>query len=1225
MAVNNANLHKLPLKSTLNMNRFENEINDWKQYINLNSPVYGGVLSNFYKKNVELANGHHFITYDKKNRLWTKKYNEETTNTDVYCGNRLITSFNNKTAEMQELERDYGIIGGTKEYPIYDTDYPEYNISTKFVTYGNTGLFLVLYYKANSKDKYVDIYECNNNSKVLQKTFHYVMEEETYAKSYFINGFVNENGFLIYSILPKTKINYNALFAIPRTDIITLEETAYWTKYSTVEPVYFTDENENAITVESPKDCTGVFERYDTYVNNQVQTNRVIAFVENQNVYANNHGVLIPIPDNKTDSQYLADTKEYIGDELCADNSTLQLDIFHKSIVSNDKLLMFGEVNKNNAFNIPYGEGEFCAAIDKNTSMEFEGADLYIRVNTSIYPRQIGIFQMNNRIKRCYFVGDLEDSDLPITLRNIVGDVSSVNSLAHDIREYYKKSEIKLFDKENETELSKYNLVYVSSRTSTDVTLDINKVFGFVWNEIKELNITLDISPVSVNIDCKNIYKPVFHGYYYNNIQGGSPRDPSYTNLEFLVGSEAIDNFSTVKRYYDYDTELQVVTNQNSNEIDFSDDNTITKCAESTDDTYLLMGEIEKHCVINLCFNISTVGYTTQYIYSIQSAYLLNSKAYYDITRGVVKDLQNYKVNIGKLGVTYTLGEPFAITRGIMNLYNQILEFCSAETINDETYIYFINNSDDYCCIRSEDKEGVLDSFVVDDFIIFRTSDYGNNNFNAIDMSNIESFPTSLDWNSRNSVFLTRDCGLHFEDKIICYIYNEQLSSIKLEEPGEEVTQSIIFISSINERFLAVSTNLGIGANWCSSLVGTQFLTDVSDKLVNADILNSDSYLGTMFDFSPDDYLSDYAKFYINVYTNSLGSDDTSASACFYRFSIPLNNPDLEGLEGQVSFPFEGNVLYNISLFDEIFTTKYFPEWFVKIGEDVYNMMKNGSTLQPVFSYELLTGVTVDGIFVINGSVYGYTKDYIMPLSYSDGVVTRGDPVLNKEELFFIESSPYVAYFYSYQNRSVYAFSGDNTMAKLFESNRIEDIHKAYYNTATQDIWCSTNDGTLIIHSDNTFIKLNNLQFDEIGILKDVLYVLTRNNELLHYSYNFDEDFEKVPIELETEFFGVDDFTASVNDCVYIRLVTDEGHDDWVGDVELMCKTLTQISKFSETKKFHIEKDTWDKDTKTILLRYQPKYQEGIGFGIKLKSDFPMSGIYINSTPVAIANSKHNV
>lgn len=1224
MAVNNANLHKLPLKSTLNMNRFENEINDWKQYINLNSPVYGGVLSNFYKKNIQLAEGHEFITYDKKNRMWTKKYNEETTNTDVYCGDRFITSFNNKTAELQELERDYGIIGGTKDYPIYATDYPEYNISTKFVTYGNIGILLVLYYKANSKYKYVDLYECRNGSKVLQETFHYVMDEETYAKSYFINGFVNENGFLIYSILPKTKIKYEDLFAIPRTDILTLEETAYWGKYSTTEPVYFIDENGNPITVETPKDCTGVFERYDTFVSNQSQTNRVIAFVENQNVYANNHGVLIPISTNKTDEEYLEDTKNYIGNELCADNYELQFNIFNKSIVSNEKLLIFGEINKNNAFNIPYGEGEFCAVIDKNTYMGFENEALFVRINTTEVSGQTRIFQMNNKIKRCYFVGDLENTDLPITLRNIVGDVSSVNSLAHDLRFYYKKSDIKLFDKESETELSKYDLVYKSSDTGHDTHLDINKVFGFMWNEIKELNITLDISPVNVNIDCKNIYKPVFHGYYYNN-QTYNVGNPSETHIEFLVGSEAIDNFSVVKSYDSYDVKLQVVTNQNSNEIDFSDDNTITKCAETTEDTYLLMGEIEKHCIINLCFNISPVGRTTQYIYKIQSVYLVNNKAYYDITRGTVSDLQNYKINIRKLGVTYTLGEPFAITRGIMNLYNQISEFCSAETIDDETYIYFINNNGDYCCVISEDKTGVLDSFVVDDFIIFRTSDYGNNNFNAIDMSNIDFFPTSLDWNSRNSVFLTEDCGLHFEDKIICYIYNEQLGATKLDEPGQEITQSIVFISSINERFLAVSTNHGIGANWCSSLVGTQYLNNVSDKLVNADILNSNSYLGTNFAFSPDDYLSDYAKFFINVYTNSLGSDEKSASACFYRFSIPLNNPDLEGLEGQVSFPFEKNVLYNISLFDEIFTTKYFPEWFVKIGEDVYNMMKNGSTLQPVFSYELLTGVTVDGIFVINGSIYGYTKDYIVPLSYSDGVVTRGEPILNKEELFYIESTPYLAYFYSYQNRSVYAFSGDNTMAKLFESNRIEVIDKAYYNTATQDIWCSTNDGTLIIHSGNTFIKLNDLRFENIGILKEVLYVLTQNDELIHISYNFDEDFEKLPINLETEFFGVDDFTTSVNDCVYIRLVNDEAHNDWVGDVELMCKTLTQISKFSEVKKFHIEKSTWDEETKTILLRYQPKYQEGIGFGIKLKSDFPISGIYINSTPVAIANSKHNV
>ena len=97
MAVNNANLKKIPLASDLNLNDFENEINKFTTYKHNNSKYYGGVLSNWYKKK---EGTREFVGYDKKGHLWETSSSHR----DLYRDNQYIGDFQDVTAKLEEYD-----------------------------------------------------------------------------------------------------------------------------------------------------------------------------------------------------------------------------------------------------------------------------------------------------------------------------------------------------------------------------------------------------------------------------------------------------------------------------------------------------------------------------------------------------------------------------------------------------------------------------------------------------------------------------------------------------------------------------------------------------------------------------------------------------------------------------------------------------------------------------------------------------------------------------------------------------------------------------------------------------------------------------------------------------------------------------------------------------------------------------------------------------------------
>ena len=282
------------------------------------------------------------------------------------------------------------------------------------------------------------------------------------------------------------------------------------------------------------------------------------------------------------------------------------------------------------------------------------------------------------------------------------------------------------------------------------------------------------------------------------------------------------------------------------------------------------------------------------------------------------------------------------------------------------------------------------------------------------------------------------------------------------------------------------------------------------------------------------------------------------------------------------------------------------------------------NTTKPIFAINFVSQLEgVESAFIIqgqyfviiNGSIYRY-----------DSATSTISAVINIGDMILLGYTPYQALFFSKTNRTVYTFVGDNTLSLLVQADEIEQIYSSVYNPNTCSIYVLASSGIYIFGSDQL------LRLDITGYTRGYPLGLgaafVSDTDTMFISYTRDNkptwvqtDMKRIPIELETKFYGEGNNIKSVNDCVYIRLY-DENRG--AGKVVLKCQTLNEGTWVSEEKTFDINSEMWDKVHKTLFLRYQPKYQEGAGFSVSIKSPFCIASLDISETPQTVQNSKNN-
>ena len=119
------------------------------------------------------------------------------------------------------------------------------------------------------------------------------------------------------------------------------------------------------------------------------------------------------------------------------------------------------------------------------------------------------------------------------------------------------------------------------------------------------------------------------------------------------------------------------------------------------------------------------------------------------------------------------------------------------------------------------------------------------------------------------------------------------------------------------------------------------------------------------------------------------------------------------------------------------------------------------------------------------------------------------------------------------------------------------------------------------------------------------------------------EGYDLVPVILETKFYGVSNEVTAVNDCVYIRLYSENAEPQ--GTVKVWCETLKEKSYRSDEKIIYIDKSMFDPITQSMYIRYQPKFQEATGFRVHIESDFSISTVSIAHKAGSLQNSTYNL
>lgn len=360
--------------------------------------------------------------------------------------------------------------------------------------------------------------------------------------------------------------------------------------------------------------------------------------------------------------------------------------------------------------------------------------------------------------------------------------------------------------------------------------------------------------------------------------------------------------------------------------------------------------------------------------------------------------------------------------------------------------------------------------------------------------------------------------------------------------------------------------------------------------------------------------VDDYIPHEVNVYI--------SASA---GLTTPLYHNSYDANLGQIKtnfnltnmyYPMNDYPLYNTSV-TAVFNDIYLN--YALVDEGGFSFITQIDQYQNmIFGYYPSTYIQLSNLFVIQGTVYGINDQYIVRLAISKSTITDVGVVCNKSDMIYIGATPKTALFFSPMDKSIYLFTGDQSMTKAYDCNRVTDIYSFYNNPATGFIMIATNVGIIGIYNDQIFC-MEDIIYDGYLYYTNNCYIIG-DTEYTPYKK---EDYEVVPVILETKFYGASNEIKSTNDCVYIRLFSE--NDEPRGQVKVWCETLNEKSAKSNEKIFYADKSKYDPATKSMYLRYQPRFQEATGFRVHIESDFSIMSVSISHKAETVQNSAYNL
>ena len=360
--------------------------------------------------------------------------------------------------------------------------------------------------------------------------------------------------------------------------------------------------------------------------------------------------------------------------------------------------------------------------------------------------------------------------------------------------------------------------------------------------------------------------------------------------------------------------------------------------------------------------------------------------------------------------------------------------------------------------------------------------------------------------------------------------------------------------------------------------------------------------------------------------SNSTTADYQYSMSFYGSTSIMTKDPNLVGLVSPVAV--NASTYYSPNIFTEFIHT-YNNKDLVKNGSYGYPIVYNETT--PILSYSSGKQLSnVDAVFVIQSQFYALIGGKIVSIVYDDYTVIGIDAIIDISGMKYLGYLPTKAYFWSQANRSLYSFTGDANLSLEMEANSISEIYKTFYSTQKEALFIATDRGTYVI-ADIQMYHIDTGHVKDIWFVNDGYFVVeTVDNKLTYYSYEHDlipindgEVIEKVPVHVETKYYGPGNGQVVVVDKVSVQLRADSFEE---GSVDFSCATLTDTGFKSETKHYKINAKDIDKDNNAFMINYTPKWCQGQGFKVDIVSDFPIARV-TESVQELIQNTstKHNL
>ncbi len=305
----------------------------------------------------------------------------------------------------------------------------------------------------------------------------------------------------------------------------------------------------------------------------------------------------------------------------------------------------------------------------------------------------------------------------------------------------------------------------------------------------------------------------------------------------------------------------------------------------------------------------------------------------------------------------------------------------------------------------------------------------------------------------------------------------------------------------------------------------------------------------------------------LDAFTSDTGSV-LSYFKSWYGGSAKYNNK-LADVEKSMTEP----TYYNLSPNTDIMT--YIDGFntisLLKVGNNTLQLLVKESELLLV--YNLLSNVNnVSEYFVLQGQQYGIINNYINKVDMVNGQVVSQTPITSVEGLKFLGNTDKQAFFFSQMNKTIQYFAAD----KVFTNggSMYEMLTRAEYITFGDNSW---SDG----------------------------------NKTWSY-YKTDTEQERVPIELETLWFGDTATRLLMNvDCIYIELYDD---NYMPGKFEISFDGLVNNTASTKKQTFNVKSSDYDRVTKTVYIRFQPCFQNCAAFKLNIKSDLAIKRLAVGYT-----------